>query len=173
MDILDLLKKYEISIPDDKVGDFNRDFRSAYKSAAELKKIKDDLNEAQSKIESSVDFEGKYNTLQKKYNDEIAAKQKELDDFKFDAKVAGALNGIEFASERVKSSVLGEIRSKGFKISDTGTIEGLDDYLKNLYKSEPGSFKTVDAGIHTWAGGSDNLDSNNKPSPNDVFNRVY
>ena len=173
MDILELLKKYEVSIPEDKLGDFNRDFRVAYKSAAELKKVKDDLVNAQAKIDSSVDFEGKYNTLQKKYDDDVAAKQKELDDYKFDAKVQGALSGIEFASDRVKSSVLGEIRGKGFKLNEQGTIDGLDDYLKDLYKNEPGSFKAIDAGIHTWAGGSENLESKNKPSVDDVFNRVY
>lgn len=173
MDILDILKKYEISISEDKLGDFNRDFRSAYKSAAELKKVKDDLAEAQAKIDSGTDFEGKYNTLQKKYNDDIAAKQKELDDYKFDSKVQGALNGIEFVSERVKGSVLGEIKNKGFKINEAGQIDGLDDYLKELYKAEPGSFKAVDAGIHTWAGGSEDIDSKNKPSSDDIFNRVY
>lgn len=173
MDIFNILKKYNIQVPDEVVEDLNKDLRTNYKSVVEYKKIKEDLDAANAKIQSNTDFEGQFNTLKNKYDADIKAKQKELDDYKFDAKVQGALNGIEFSSDRVKNSVLGEIRNKGFKINETdGKIEGLDDYLKNLYKNEPGSFKAVDAGIHTWAGGSEDANKN-KPSTDDVFNRVY
>ena len=154
MDILEMLKKHGVEIAEDKVADFNKDFRTSYKSVAEHKKLKDELAELQNKVNGNTDFEGKYNTLLKKYETDLAAKQTEVDDFKFNVKLDKALNGVEFASGRVKDSVVSEIKAKGFKVADSGEIEGLTDYLKELYKNEPDNFKSVDSKVHTWFGGS-------------------
>ena len=174
MDILDIMKKHGIEISEDKVADFNKDFRSSYKSAGELKKTKDQLAELQAKIDSSVDFESQYNNLKKKYDEDIKAKQDELDNLNFDSKLSKALSGIEFANSRVANSITSEIKAKGFKIGDSGEIEGLNDYLKELYNNEPDSFKTVDSGRHTWAGGLDtNQSFKQLENYNDIFNRIH
>lgn len=174
MDILDILKKYNISVPEDQVDNFNRDFRGAYKSAAEHKKVKDDLTAAQSKLDTASDFEGKYNTQVRKYETDMAAKQSEIDGLRFDIKLDKALSGVEFVNSRVRESVISEIKSKNFKVNDTGGIDGLDDYLKNLKNNEPDIFKSAPSGItstgSTWAGGS----SNTKPNidTKNIFGRV-
>ena len=173
MDILDILKKYDITVPEEKLGDLNKDLRVNFKSAAEVKKIKDDLAAAQAKIDSSVDFEGKYNTLQKKYNDDIAAKQAEIDGLNFDTKLNTALRGIEFASDRIRNSVVAEIKAKSFKVDEAGNLEGLNDYLKNLYNTEPDTFKQVDSGIHTWYGGSQDNPNNNKQPTKEFDYKIF
>ena len=87
MDILEILKKYNVSIPDDRTDDFNRDFRGSYKSASELKKLKDDLAVVQGKLTSSSEYEGKYNTLYRKYEADLAEKQRVIDSMVFDNKL--------------------------------------------------------------------------------------
>ena len=47
--------------------------------------------------------------------------------------------GYKFASERVKSSVLAEFKSKGFKL-ENGEFVGGKEYLEGLKQSEPDSF---------------------------------
>lgn len=160
MDILELLKKHGAEIPADNVEAFNRDFRGAYKSAAEHKKVKDDLATAQTQLASNSDFEGKYNTQVRKYETDMAAKQAEIDGLRFDIKLDKALSGVEFVNSRVRESVISEIKSKNFKVTDNGDIDGLDDYLKNLKNNEPDIFKSAPSGS-TWAGGSSSNKENN------------
>lgn len=174
MDIMDIMKKHGLEVPVDVVDAFNKDFRTHYKSVAEHKKVKDDLAIAQAKIDSNVDFEGKFNTLQAKYNADIEGYKKQISDMTFDTKLDKALIGIEFTSGRVRDSVISEIKTKNFKLLDTGEIEGLNDHLKNLYNTEPDTFKNVDSGIHTWYGGSNEGSSGkSKIGINDIFNRCY
>lgn len=167
MDILEILGKYGVEIPEDKKSDFDKDFRVNFKSAGEHKKVKDSLTEAQNKLNSNADFEGKYNTLVRKYEADIAEKQKVIDNMTFDNKLNKALVGVEFVNGRVRDSVLGEIRSKNFKINEAGTIEGLDDYLKTLRTNEPDIFKAPDNKANTFAGGSSN---NTNPGTGEIKN---
>ena len=170
-DILDILKKYNIEVPADQVDNFNRDFRGSYKSAAELKKAKDDLTAAQTQLSTASEFEGKYNTLFRKYEADMAAKQAEIDGMNFDRKLDKALSGVEFINGRIRDSVLGEIKSKNFKVNEQGDIEGLSDYIKNLKTNEPDIFKNPEK-LDTWAGGSNN-NQNNKQNTDDVFSKFY
>ena len=156
MDIRDILKKHGVEIAEDKIDEFNKDFRTHYKSAAEHKKVKDDLVAAQDRISKNTDFEGQYNTLFRKYKTDLAAKQAEIDGLTLNAKLEKELSGFEFINGRVRESVLGEIKEKGFKIADNGNIEGLNDYLKDLQKNEPDIFKSKSSLGSTWVGGSDN-----------------
>lgn len=176
MDILEIMRKHGVEVPEDKRDAFNSDFRTHYKSAGEHKKVKDSLTEAQNRINANVDYEGKYNTLFRKYEADIAAKQKIIDDMVFDTKLDKALAGVEFVNGRVRDSVLGEIKTKGFKVSEAGAIEGLDDYLKNLRTTEPDIFKASETKVSTWSGGSSASDSKiSKPETNysDLYNKVF
>lgn len=159
MDILDILKKYNISVPEDQVDNFNRDFRGAYKSAAEHKKVKDDLTAAQSKLDTASDFEGKYNTLLRKYETDIAAKDAVIEGLNRDSALEKALSGTKFASPRIKNSVVSDIKAQNFKLTD-GKFEGLDDYLKELIKNEPDIIEK-DESVNTWSGGSSSNKENN------------
>lgn len=174
MDILEMLKKHGIEVPEDKLEGFNKDFRVSYKSTGEVNKIKESLKNAEATIQgyTSNDYESKLKALQEKYDTDIAAKQKELDTMIYTTKLNKALEGIEFSSERNKNSVLDEIRQKNFKVNDKGQLDGLNDYLKDLYKNEPAVFKNVDNTIHTWAGGSDNKNSPQVKDYSNLFGRI-
>ena len=171
MDILEILKKYNVSIPDDRTDDFNRDFRGSYKSASELKKLKDDLAVVQGKLTSSSEYEGKYNTLYRKYEADIAEKQRVIDSMVFDNKLNKALSDVEFINGRVRDSVLGEIKSKNFKFNEQGEIDGLGDYLKSLKENEPDIFKNPEK-LDTWAGGSSNTQTKENNNV-DIFSKCY
>lgn len=174
MDIREIMKKHGVEIPDDKVDAFNSDFRVHYKSAGEHKKVKDSLTEAQTRLSANADYEGKYNTLYRKYEVDIAEKQKIIDDMVFDTKLGKKLAGVEFTSDRVRDSVISEIKGKGFKFNEAGEIDGLDEYLKNLRANEPDIFKAPDTKANTWAGGSSN--SGVEPKTNDksyVYKKVW
>ena len=180
MDILEIHKKYGIEIPEDKRDDFNKDFRASYKSAAEHKKVKDDLTDAQTKLATASDFEGKYNTLYRKYETDIAAKQAEIDEMKYDALIDKNLakSGARFVNERVRQSVRGEMKAKKFKIADNGEeLEGFDDYLKDLRKNEPDCFLKDEPfkktnGTNTWTGGSSGVDKPAADSKANIFGRL-
>lgn len=174
MDIIEILKKYDAVIPEEKLGDFNKDFRVNFKSNKELQKVKDDLNLANGKIKEYEDnnFEAKLKELQEKYDTDIAAKQSELDALNFDTKLNKSLAGIEFSSDRIKNSVISEIKSKNFQVGADGQFEGLNDYLKDLYNKEPNIFKAVDSGIHTWAGGSETNNMQSIESYDNLFGRL-
>lgn len=171
MDILDILKKYSVEIPEDQQDNFNKDFRGAYKSIAEHKKLKDDLALAQSKLTSTSEYEGKYNTLYRKYEADLAEKQKVIDSMIFDNKLSKALSDVEFINGRVRDSVLGEIKSKGFKINENGDIDGLGDFIKGLKENEPDIFKNPQK-VDTWAGGSSDTQNNNNNNT-DIFSKCY
>lgn len=148
-DILDILKDVGIEIPEDKKDEFNTAFRKSYKSEGELRKIKEELKKANDKIVEMQGQVDEYNTLKTKYETETADYQKQLADIRFNSILDSELKGVEFANKRVKESILAEIRAKEFKEKD-GKLEGLSEYLKGLYESEPEIFKNVDSEIHTW-----------------------
>lgn len=156
MDILELVKKYGAEIAEDKQSEFNSEFRKAFKSAAELKKVKDDLAELQTELDAANETIEKHkkssesaNENEKKYKDELEGYKKQLADLKFDNLLSDGLKGIEFANDRVKASVIAEIKGKKFEEKE-GKLTGLADYLKDLYTKEPDTFKAVDSDIHTW-----------------------
>lgn len=160
-DIFDLLKDIGIEIPEDKKEEFNTAFRKSFKSEGELRKVKDELKKANDKIDEMQGQVDDYNNLKTKYDTDIAGYQKQLADIKFNSILDNELKGVEFANKRVKDSILAEIKAKGFKEKD-GKLEGLSEYLKGLYESEPDIFKSVDSEIHTW--GKSNTEENTRSS---------
>lgn len=179
MDILELMKKYGVEIAEDKASDFNSEFRRSFKSAAELKKVKDDLADLQGKldeanetIENNKKASAKGSETEEKLKKEIEGYKNQLADIEYNTALTKGLTGIEFANSRVKDSVLAEIKSKGFKI-ENGEVAGLSDFLKDLYKKEPDTFKAVDANVHTWGSSSDdNKNNNNEKKYSNLFGSI-
>lgn len=176
MDILEMLAKVGLELPEDRKGEFDKEFRKSYKSVSELNKVKEDLKaketevaELTEKLEEKTKTTGTFEEKKKEYEDKITNLTKELSDIKFNNVLSKALTGIEFSSDRVKDSVLVDIRAKEFKEDKEGKLEGLDDFLKELYEKEPGTFKSVDSEIYTWGGSGTEEEVKNKPS---VFNRI-
>jgi len=171
MDILEMLKQVGVELPEDKRGDFDREFRKTYKSVAELNKLKEDLKaktteveDLTQKLEDSAKSSGNLEELKKEYETKIAGLTTELSDIKYNNLLGKALAGIEFSSDRVKGSVLADIKAKGFKEDKDGNLEGLDTFLKELYEKEPTTFKSVDNNIHTWGGSGKTVETSEKPT---------
>lgn len=176
MDILEMLKQAGVELTEEQRGGFEKEFRKNYKSVAELNKVKEDLKaktteveELTQKLEDSTKSTGNLEELKKEYEDKIAGLTTELSEIKYKGILDKSLAGIEFSSDRVKQSVLADIRAKEFKEDKDGNLEGLDTFLKELYEKEPTTFKSVDNNIHTW--GTSNNSQNNETKPN-VFGRI-
>ena len=162
MDILEILKKYGLELSEESKSEFDKDFRKSFKSAAELQKVKTelstvqaDLDKANETIENSKALNTQSADAEKQYKEEIEKYKSELAEIKFKSLLDAELNGIEFSSERVKSSIVADIKSKGFEEKD-GKLTGLSEYMKELYENEPQSFKSVDDSIHTWGSSTSN-----------------
>ena len=179
MDILEILKKYGLEISEENKADFDKDFRKSFKSAAELQKVKtelstvqSDLDKANETIENSKVASTQSADIEKKYKDEIEGYKKELATIKFNSLLDKELKGIEFSSERVKSSIIADITAKGFEEED-GKLTGLSDYIKELYEKEPQSFKSVDDSIHTWGSSSTPTKQENKPTKENKLGKIF
>jgi len=110
----------------------------------EIKNLKGQLKDANKKIDEfkDLDVEGI-----KKASDDYKLKfeqsekdaEEKLTKLKYDFGLTNYVNKFEFASERVKKSILDDLKSKEFKL-DGETFLGADDYIEKLKKSEPQSF---------------------------------
>ena len=148
MDILELLKKYGVEIAEDKASDFNSEFRKSFKSAA------------------------KGSENEEKLKKEVEDYKNQLADIKFNTLLEKGLTGIEFANDRVKQSVLAEIKGKGFEENEKGELAGLSDYLKDLYKKEPETFKAVDANVHTWGASKEEKENSGEKKYSGLFGTI-
>lgn len=176
MDILEILEKNGLDLAEDKKEGFLKEFRRAYKSAAELNKVRTerdtlqaDLDKAYETIENSKTKTTQTEDAEKKYKDEIEGYKAQLAEIKYNQLLDAELSGIEFSSDRVKSSVIADIKAKGFEEKD-GKLAGLSDYLKELYTTEPDSFKAVDNKIHTW--GSSSAKQTEKETKPNLFGTI-
>lgn len=171
MDILEILRQAGVELTEEQRGGFEKEFRKAYKSVAELNKLKDDLKlksaeveELNTKLAENAKTSGSLEELKKEYEDKIVGLTAELTDIKYSTMLGKSLTGVEFSNERVKNSVLADIKAKEFKEDKEGKLDGLDTFLKELYEKEPETFKSVDSSIHTW--GTSNNEGQTQTKPN-------
>lgn len=147
-DITDILKQYEVEIPEEKKENFLKDFRNSYKSSAELEKLKDKnsnlestLNEYNTTIENykKVDVEGlknelkewqeKYENANKEYTNKINKNllEKEFDKFKF-------------TSNTAKASIFNQaFESEKISFND-GKVSGIEDFMQIIKEQDPKAF---------------------------------
>lgn len=147
-DITDILKQYELEIPEEKKENFLKDFRNSYKSSAELEKLKDKnsnlestLNEYNTTIENykKVDIEGlknelkewqdKYENANKEYTNKINKNllEKEFDKFKF-------------TSNTAKNSIFNQaFESEKISFND-GKVNGVEDFMQIIKEQDPSAF---------------------------------
>lgn len=173
-ELVDLIKKYatgEFDIPEDKVGDLEKEFRKSFKSVNELTKVKADLGEALKTIEENKSKLEEFETFKATSQttiDELTSKYNEatnnLQDIKIGSLLDNSLKGIEFSSKLVEKQIKQEIKSKNFTEKD-GKLEGLNEYLEGLYKEDSGVFKTVDNSLYTWGGESTNKSNATEQKP--------
>ena len=147
-DITEILKTYEIEIPEEKKESFLKDFRNSYKSSAELEKLKEKnsnlestLNEYNTTIENykKVDVEGlknelkewqeKYENANKEYTEKINKNllEKEFSKFKFTSNTAkNSIFNQAFTSEKISF--------------DGDKVNGIDDFIKIIKEQDPDAF---------------------------------
>lgn len=72
---------------------------------------------------------------------ELLEKQskEEIEKLKYEHALADFISEYEFASERVKNSILEDLKEKEFKLIDNAFL-GADEYMEKLKEKEPNSF---------------------------------
>ena len=147
-----LLQKLGIELTADQTKQIDevmsKEFISAEAAAADKTKLEELTKQlaARDKDLEKIRADNKSDELQKQL-DELNAKYKQdTDDLnaKLSAQQADfaaekLFGGYKIASERIKSSVLAEFKSKGFKL-ENGEFVGGKEYLEGLKQSEPDSF---------------------------------
>lgn len=118
----------------------------------ELASIKEQLTNANKEIEGFKDLNiDEIKQRADKYKEDYKALEKqskeELENFKYEVAVKEYASHFAFANERVKNSIINDIKEKGFKLED-GKLLGADDYMEGLKKDEPTSFKVEEDKIN-------------------------
>ena len=145
--IKEILKKYGIEIPADKVADFEKDVDANYKTINEFNKKIGRVEEERDNIKAQLDtatetlkgFEGvdveqmknqladwktKAENAEKDYNEKLAARD-------FSDALKTEMEGWKFSSEAAKKSVMAEVTAAGLKMKD-GKILGLKDLMETI-----------------------------------------
>lgn len=168
--IVELLKKLGIELTADQTAQLKevagKEFvptADAAKTAAKVEELTKQLVERDKDLEKlkannkSEELEKQFDELNKKYaeaTDKLAAQE-------IDYAAEKLLSGYNFASDRVKSSVLAEFKSKGFKF-ENGAFVGGKEYLEELKKTEPDAFAKEPQGLFMGSTqGNVSADANN------------
>ncbi|MBD5130885.1 MAG: hypothetical protein HDT43_13325 [Ruminococcaceae bacterium] len=171
--ILELLKRLGIELTGDQTAQLKevaeKEFvpaADAAKNAAKVEELTKQLAERDSDLEK-LKADNKSEELAKQL-DEMTAKYTEATDKlaaqETDFAAEKLLSGYNFASERVKNSVLAEFKSKGFKF-ENGAFIGGEEYLEELKKNEPDAFAKEAPGLFMGSTqGNVSADANNLES---------
>lgn len=153
--IKEILKKYGIEIPADKVADFEKDVDANYKTINEFNKKIGRVEEERDNIKAQLDtatetlkgFEGvdveqmqtqlkewktKAENAEKDYNEKLAARD-------FSDALKTEMEGWKFSSEAAKKSVMAEVTAAGLKMKD-GKILGLKDLMETIKAADASAF---------------------------------
>lgn len=157
--IIEILKKYGVEIPADKLEDFNKDVAANYKTEAEfekkLGKLESERDNWKQKAEDAENtlngFEGvdvqqiktdleswkrKAEDTEKEYNEKIHKRD-------FSDALKAELGAYKFTSEAAKRSIMQEIESADLKLSD-GKILGLNDFIGQIKERDASAFVNED-----------------------------
>lgn len=147
-DITEILKTYEIEIPEEKKESFLKDFRNSYKSSAELEKLKDKnsnlektLNEYNTTIENykKVDVEGLKNEL-KEWQDKYENANKEYTEKINKNLLEKEFNKFKFTSNTAKNSIFNQAFNSEKISFDGDKVNGIDDFIQVIKEQDPNAF---------------------------------
>jgi capsule polysaccharide export protein KpsE/RkpR len=153
MDILDLIKKYGVSIPDDQVDSFTSEFHKGYKSNAEFMKVKNQRDQFETSFNNS---EKRVNTLTTEVGTLTTQNSKlteQVNGFENKAKISKA--GTDFVHHEVSQLVNAE------KDYDTA----LNEYVESHSQFKSGTKQNVSTS--TNLGGTQS-----NPSVNEQMNEA-
>lgn len=147
-DITEILKTYEIEIPEEKKESFLKDFRNSYKSSAELEKLKDKnsnlektLNEYNTTIENykKVDVEGLKNEL-KEWQDKYENANKEYMEKINKNLLEKEFSKFKFTSNTAKNSIFNQAFTSEKISFDGDKVNGIDDFIQVIKEQDPDAF---------------------------------
>lgn len=147
-DITEILKTYEIEIPEEKKESFLKDFRNSYKSSAELEKLKDKnsnlektLNEYNTTIENykKVDVEGLKNEL-KEWQDKYENANKEYTEKINKNLLEKEFSKFKFTSNTAKNSIFNQAFTSEKISFDGDKVNGIDDFIQVIKEQDPDAF---------------------------------
>lgn len=147
-DITEILKTYEIEIPEEKKESFLKDFRNSYKSSAELEKLKDKnsnlektLNEYNTTIENykKVDVEGLKNEL-KEWQDKYENANKEYTEKINKNLLEKEFSKFKFTSNTAKNSIFNQAFTSEKISFDGDKVNGIDDFIQVIKEQDPNAF---------------------------------
>lgn len=186
MDINEILAEVGITVPEEKVQQFNKLVRTNYKSAAEVNKLRgeiDNLKESVSKLtvdnenltksnKGVEDIETKHKTEIESLTAKIAEYEGKLKDIELTKTIKDYFKDSKFISKRVEDSVIEEIKKKNFEFKD-GKLEGIDTYIAEL-KKENNVFETENQNtkqvfMHTGKQKQENVQGNTSPFLNALY----
>lgn len=147
-DISEILKKHDIEVPEEKKDDFYKEFRSSYKSTAELDRLREKKDNLESTLKEynsvidnykQIDIEGlkseintwkdKYEQADKEYKEKINKNilSREFEKFKF-------------SSNTAKESLFNKaLKSETIKFEDNN-VQGIDSFFEEIKKNDPTVF---------------------------------
>lgn len=147
-DIVEMLKESGIEIPDDKKEAFLKEFRSSYKSAAELDKIREKKESLETRISElnqvvdgykKVDLDGlkqeisswkeKYENVDKEYSAKL---NKQI--------LTNAFNNFKFSSNTAKEGMFLKALSSDKIKFENDSVNGLEDFIKDMKEKDPDAF---------------------------------
>lgn len=153
--VAEILKSYDIVVPEDKLEDFNREFHQNYKTVAEhekkitrLEAERDDFKvKYEAASETLKDFEGidadgmkqKLEDYEKKVKELEETHKQELYERDFSDALNTAMEQYKFSSDYAKKSVMSEIKEAGLKLID-GKIIGLNDMVEAIKGKDASAF---------------------------------
>lgn len=158
MDFMEILKKYGLEVPADKVEAFKKEFVENYKSVTELEKkntriaaLEEDKKALEERLKTAnetisgfedADIEGLKQQIadyNKKLKETEEQHKKEIEQRDFKDALTEAMKEVEFTSEYAKKSVMAEIEAAGLKLID-GKIIGLNDLLEAIKEKDKAAF---------------------------------
>ena len=157
--IIALLKKLGIELTADQTKQLEEvgakelvSAADAAKTATELEELKKQLAQRDADLEklksdtTSADLKKQLDELQGKYDADTKELQDKLSAQESDFAAERLFGNFNFASDRIRQSVLQEFKSKGFKF-ENGEFIGGKEFLEELKKSEPDSFAKEKPGL--------------------------
>lgn len=125
-------------------GEASKVVQDLEKYKDEVEGLKTQLTDANTQIDSfkEMDIDGikkSADDWKAKYETDTQNLNKQLADKDYEYSLNKYLDGYKFANDRVKNSIVQDLKSKEFKLEE-GKFLGADDYMNQLKESEPTSF---------------------------------
>lgn len=111
----------------------------------ELQTVRAELDELKKSTGDAGEVQKKLDELQKKYETDTAALQKQIADRDYTDAISAAIaaandgKGLKFSSKGAQTAFIAALRDKGLELKD-GALTGFDDFVKAQKEADPDAF---------------------------------